>query len=92
MLKEGRLGGVEAQAYVVLGDVFRLRGRNEEALLAYLRVHLMCDDVDAVTHARALVGAVKAFRKLGRREQSRQLREALTRRFPGALWERKLRE
>jgi predicted negative regulator of RcsB-dependent stress response len=92
VITDKKAAAIEPEAYEVLGDIFRLQNKNEEALLAYLRVHLMYGDVDAVAHARALVGAVKAANRLNRKEQARALQEELLRRHPGSLWAGKLRE
>jgi tetratricopeptide (TPR) repeat protein len=91
VLNDRKTAAIEPEVYTVLGDVFRAENQNEEALLCYLRVHLMYEDVDPIMHARALVGAVKVCRRMGLKDKARELQEELTRLFPGSLWEGKLR-
>lgn len=90
VLSGRKAASIEPQAYMVLGDVFRLQDKPQEALLSYLRVHLMYEDVDPVTHARALVGAIKVCKRLNRKDEARELQSELEKAFPGSLWESKL--
>ena len=83
---------IQPEVYVALGDVFRVRGRPEDAMLAYLRAYLMYDKVDSVTQARALVGMTKASRRMNRKERVHRFRTELLDRFPGSLWEEKLKQ
>lgn len=90
-----------AESYAVLGDLFRLRGRYEEALLAYLRVRFVYGEAEPstgvapaepATQARALVGATQCFRKLNRTEDAGKFRDEVKERFPGSVWETRVKE
>jgi len=90
VLKERKTAAVEPEAYLVLGDIFRQNKQNDEALLAYLRVHIMYESFETVTRARALVGAIRIFRQTGRLEKARELQTELAQRCPGPFWEKRL--
>lgn len=92
ILSRENSGAIQPEVYVVLGDVFRMRGQPEDAMLAYLRTHLMYKKVDSITHARALVGMTKVSRRMNRKDRVHWFRTELLKRFPGSLWEEKLKQ
>jgi tetratricopeptide (TPR) repeat protein len=83
---------VRAEAYAVIGDLLKQRGRSEEALLAYLRVYFMYPDADTTTRARALVGATLCLKRMNRVEDARTFQAEVMHKFPGSFWEKKLNE
>ena len=91
-LGEGGPKSSEPAIYLALGDVLSRTGGNEAALLAYLRVHLMYQDVEGLTQARALLGATRMCRRLNRKDDARAFREELLKRFPGPFWEGRLQQ
>lgn len=58
-------------------------GKTEEALLSYLRVPVFCPTAES-SLPPALLGAVRALRKLGDDTRAAALVETLTRRFPNS--------
>ncbi|MFA6288890.1 MAG: hypothetical protein WC661_16025 [Opitutaceae bacterium] len=72
-----------ASISILKGRMFERAGRTEEALLSYLRVPVFYSSEDDKQPA-ALLGAIRAYRKLGDETRAASMTATLTTRFPNS--------
>lgn len=80
-----------ALAYATLGDALRAEGKDQDAIIAFLRVDLVHNAMPD-THAEALFNLVQLWDKLKNPERSRQVRQALEATYPESRWTRLVAE
>lgn len=78
------------RAYNVLGEAHRaVPGREQDALIAFLTVDLVHNDVPE-DHAEALFNLVELWEKVNFPERAREARQTLETTYPDSPWTRKL--
>ena len=74
-----------AKAYNALGRCYQRANKSEDALLAYLKVHLLFFN-DADAHAESLYHLSKLWRKLNKSDRAVRARSLLRTKYAGSLW------
>jgi tetratricopeptide (TPR) repeat protein len=84
-------GDLLALAYAALGDAFRAGGKDQDAIIAFVRVDVVHNAIPDA-HAEALFNLVQLWDKLKNPERSRQVRQALEATYPESRWTRLVAE
>lgn len=80
-----------ALAYATLGDALRAGGKDQDAIIAFLRVDLVHNAMPDA-HAEALFNLAQLWDKMKNPERARQVRKALEATYPESRWTRLLAE
>lgn len=80
-----------ALAYATLGDALRAGGKDQDAIIAFLRVDLVHNTMPDA-HAEALFNLVQLWDKMKNPERSRQVRQDLEATYPESRWTRLVAE
>ena len=76
---------LHARAHNTLGSCYRLAGKTQDALLAYLYVDVLCSNVPEA-HAEALHYLVPLWEETGQEARAREARQLLRDRYGGSRW------
>jgi len=78
-------------AYATLGDALRAEGKDQDAIIAFVRVDVVHNSIPDA-HAEALFNLVQLWDKMKNPERSRQVRQALEATYPESRWTRLVAE
>jgi len=76
---------LNAQAYNTLGVALRKAGKPQDALLAYLHVHLLYFN-SGEDHAEALANLAELFNEVHQPQRAAEMQELLKERYPNSRW------
>lgn len=78
-------GELFAEIFNTMGGIFQSGGRDEEALLSYLKTHLLYPS-QPEAHAEALFNLVGLWSKIGENTRSTEYKSLLTKTYPTSTW------
>jgi tetratricopeptide (TPR) repeat protein len=82
-------GMLIARAYNTLGNAYRRTGKPKEALLAFLKTHLLFPTAGADLHAEALYNLAELWEQIHKPERAVEARKILAEKYPKSLWAEK---
>jgi tetratricopeptide (TPR) repeat protein len=85
-------GKLIARAYNTLGNAYRQAGKPKEALLAFLKTHLLFPTAGAELDAEALYNLAELWEQLHKPERAVEARKILTEKYPNSPWAKKARQ
>jgi outer membrane protein assembly factor BamD (BamD/ComL family) len=81
---------VNAEAFLRQGDCLREQGNDVDAVLAYLRVHVLFASERSM-HAEALYRLANLWEKVGNKPRADEARELLKSEYENSEWARQLK-
>jgi len=76
---------IHAATFNLLGDLYRETGKNKDALIRYLQVHMLYSG-DRNEHAKSLCYLAILWDQLGRADRAADIRERLKQDYPSSPW------
>jgi tetratricopeptide (TPR) repeat protein len=80
---------LHARAYNALGRCYEKAGKTKDALLAYLHVDVLYNNVPEA-HAEALAHLAPLWKAIGQEERAREARQSLEERYGSSRWAKQL--
>ena len=87
---DGKDEALMADAYITLGIAYRQANRPKDALLAFLHVNVIYDNVPEL-HAEALANLINVFHELHQPGHSGDCKQRLLKEYPNSPWAKQAR-
>jgi tetratricopeptide (TPR) repeat protein len=85
-------GKLIARAYNTLGNAYRQSGKPKEAVLAFLKTHLLFPAASPEAHAEALYNLAELWEQLHKPERAVEAGKILAEKYPNSPWTEKTRQ